>query len=145
MWASFSRCMLRPFLALRVAAFMVGNEGQGMPEVQMQACDHFVYISQYSAATASLNVNCAAAIVLEHYARWARLREAPREGFKYVTHDVPPSCVPHSGMGLNQMRSLDDARASGGGGESGSDDGSNPFDAGEALRNSELSIRDDNA
>ncbi|KAG8466593.1 hypothetical protein KFE25_007972 [Diacronema lutheri] len=94
-------------------AFMVGNEGQGMPECQMRACDHFVYIAQYSAATASLNINCAAAIVLEHYARWARLGEAPRDGYKYVTHAVAPSSLPRSGMGVHQMRRLSADRAGG--------------------------------
>mmetsp|Transcript_40982 Transcript_40982/g.94900 ORF Transcript_40982/g.94900 Transcript_40982/m.94900 type:complete len:114 (-) Transcript_40982:57-398(-) len=105
---------------------MVGNEGQGMGEQQLQVCDHFVYIPQYSAATASLNVNCSAAIVLEHFARWAKLEEAPREGYKFVTHAIPPSCVPYSGFGLPQMKSLDaPARIK----SDGSDAGSDPTEA----------------
>ena len=40
-------------------AFMVGNEGQGLSQVQLDACDHCVYIPQHAPATASLNVNAA--------------------------------------------------------------------------------------
>lgn len=121
-------------------AFMVGNEGHGMPDAQLAACEYCVYIPQYSAATASLNVNCAAAIVLDHYARWAQLQEAPREGYKYLLNDVPPSCVPYSGMGLHNMRSLGDSGAgrAGGADDGGGESGSDSFDAGEALRASEL-------
>lgn len=112
-------------------AFMLGNEGQGMPEHQLKVCDHFVYIPQYSAATASLNINCSAAIVLESYARWAKLTEAPRAGFKFVTHDYPPSSVPHSRFGLSQMVELRNGerlaanrirRESGGSNDSGKED-----------------------
>ena len=52
-------------------AFMLGNEGQGMSDRQMRACDSFVYISQYGVGTASLNVAVAASIVLHRYAEWA--------------------------------------------------------------------------
>ena len=48
----------------------------------------------------------AAAVVLHHFAMWAALPEAPRDGFKYVL-GPPPSSVAHSGMGLKQMRTLD--------------------------------------
>jgi hypothetical protein len=88
-------------------------------------------IPQYSSATASLNVNCSAAIVLEHFARWARLEEAPRLGYKFVTHACPPSCVPHSGFGIPQMRTLDAPRAAG---EGDASDGSDAaFDPAEVL------------
>ena len=40
-------------------AFLMGNEGHGLTEAQLAACDHFVYIPQHSTATASLNVNAA--------------------------------------------------------------------------------------
>ena len=86
-------------------AFLMGNEGQGLTPPQLAACDHFVYIPQHSDATASLNVNAACAVVLHHFAMWAALPEAPRDGFKYVLGS-PPSSVPNSGMGLKQMKSL---------------------------------------
>lgn len=56
-------------------AFMMGNEGHGLTKAQLEVCDHCVYIPQHSAATASLNVNAACAIVLHHYAVWAQLEE----------------------------------------------------------------------
>ena len=87
-------------------AFLMGNEGQGLTPAQLAACDQFVYIPQHSEATASLNVNAACAVVLHHFAMWAALPEAPRDGFKYVL-GPPPSSVAHSGMGLKQMRTLD--------------------------------------
>ena len=86
-------------------AFLMGNEGQGLTPAQLAACEQFVYIPQHSDATASLNVNAACAVVLHHFAMWAALPEAPREGFKFNV-GPPPQSVPHSGMGLKQMRSL---------------------------------------
>lgn len=87
-------------------AFMLGNEGQGLSTTQRRVCDHMVYIPQYSAATASLNVNAACAIVLEHYARWADLREAPRAGEKFVVSHEYLSSIPRSGFGPRQMQAL---------------------------------------
>lgn len=86
-------------------AFLMGNEGQGLTPTQLAACEQFVYIPQHSAATASLNVNAACAVVLHHFAMWAAIPEAPREGFKYNV-DAPPSSIAHSGVGLKQMRTL---------------------------------------
>ena len=40
-------------------AFLMGNEGHGLTEAQLAACDQTVYIPQHSGATASLNVNAA--------------------------------------------------------------------------------------
>ena len=88
-------------------AFLMGNEGQGLTPAQLEACEQFVYIPQHSGATASLNVNAACAVVLHHFAQWAELPEAPREGYKYnVDDDNRPQCVAHSGIGLKQMRTL---------------------------------------
>lgn len=87
-------------------AFVVGNEGHGLTSVQLAACDDFVYIPQHTAATASINVNAACAIVLHHFATWAQFAEAPRDGFKFVTAPPSASSVPRSGVGLKQMRSL---------------------------------------
>ena len=87
-------------------AFLMGNEGHGLTPPQLAACDHYVYIPQHSDATASLNVNAAAAVVLHHFAMWAALPEAPRDGFKYVLGDTAQQSVPHSGVGLKQMKTL---------------------------------------
>ena len=72
---------------------------------QLAACEQYVYIPQHSDATASLNVNAACAVVLHHFAMWAALPEAPREGYKYVL-GPPPSAIAHSGVGLKHMRTL---------------------------------------
>mmetsp|Transcript_66102 Transcript_66102/g.123302 ORF Transcript_66102/g.123302 Transcript_66102/m.123302 type:complete len:242 (-) Transcript_66102:20-745(-) len=65
--------------------FMLGNEGEGMSSSQQAICDFFVYIPQYTGATASLNVAVAGAIVLHHFALWAGMSEQAREGEKFVT------------------------------------------------------------
>jgi tRNA G18 (ribose-2'-O)-methylase SpoU len=70
--------------------FMSGNEGTGMNEHQLEACDSFVYIPQYSGATASLNVATATGIVFHHFALWAQKPVQRREGYKFVV-DAPPS------------------------------------------------------
>lgn len=54
---------------------MLGNEGQGLSPRQMALCDSFVYIPQYGAGTASLNVAVACSIVLHHFALWAGARQ----------------------------------------------------------------------
>ena len=53
-------------------AFMLGNEGAGLSERQIEACDHFVKIPHYGGGTASLNVAVAASIVMHRFAVWAR-------------------------------------------------------------------------
>jgi len=70
-------------------AFLLGNEGQGMSENQMAVCDSFVYIPQYGPGTASLNVACAASIVLHQFAVWAGYQERERQGFKFVVAERP--------------------------------------------------------
>jgi tRNA G18 (ribose-2'-O)-methylase SpoU len=55
-------------------AFLMGNEGQGIHEKHMKACDDFVIISQFGAGTASLNVYCACSIVLERVSQCQRQR-----------------------------------------------------------------------
>ena len=81
------------------------NEGQGLTPQQIEACEQFVYIPQHSDATASLNVNAACAVVLHHFAMWAALPEAPREGYKYL-QGPSKQAIAHSGVGLKQMRTL---------------------------------------
>ena len=83
----------------------MGNEGQGLTEAQIRACDQFVYITQHSDATASLNVNAACAVVLHHFAIWVQLPEAPRDGYKFVQGN-PGQSDPTSDLGLKKMRTL---------------------------------------
>ena len=70
-------------------AFMLGNEGAGLTEKQIGLCDRFVYIPQYGAGTASLNVTTAAAIALHHFGAWAGYREARRLGHKFEVGQRP--------------------------------------------------------
>lgn len=56
-------------------AFLMGNEGTGIHEKQMKACDAFVKIPQYGVGTASLNVYVSASIVLHRYYHWSRLNQ----------------------------------------------------------------------
>ncbi|KAI3423857.1 hypothetical protein D9Q98_009691 [Chlorella vulgaris] len=70
-------------------AFMLGNEGQGLNEKQLALCDSFVYISQYGAGTASLNVAVAASIVLHHFALFAGYQERQRQGYKFEVAERP--------------------------------------------------------
>ena len=48
-------------------AFMPGNEGIGLTLKQKNLCSHFIYIPQFGAGTASLNVNLATSIILYDY------------------------------------------------------------------------------
>lgn len=71
------------------AAFMLGNEGQGLNERQMRLCDRFVYIPQYGVGTASLNVAVAASIVLHRFAVWAGYPENERHNQKFNVGERP--------------------------------------------------------
>ena len=62
---------------------MLGNEGSGLNQNQIDICDHFVYIPQYTDKTASLNVAIAGSIIFHHFALWAGYTEHGREGYKY--------------------------------------------------------------
>merc|ERR1711904_166648 len=55
-----------------------------MTPQQKAVCDFFVYIPQYTGATASLNVAVCGSIILHHFAIWANFSEQPREGEKFV-------------------------------------------------------------
>ena len=55
-------------------AIMMGNEGSGMNQKQMDACDGFIRIAQYGGGTASLNVNVAANLVMHRFHIWSRSR-----------------------------------------------------------------------
>ena len=64
-------------------------QGTGLSKHQASLCDGFVYIQQYGAGTASLNVSVAAAIVLHHFALWASFPERSRQGEKYDVGERP--------------------------------------------------------
>lgn len=56
------------FPPLLFNVFLIYLQGQGLSPKEIQICDFFVYIPQYGAGTASLNVTVAASIVLHHFA-----------------------------------------------------------------------------
>ena len=60
-----------PFNEIEHTALMMGNEGSGMNQKQMDACDDFIRIAQYGSGTASLNVNVAANIVMHRFQIWS--------------------------------------------------------------------------
>ena len=72
------------------AAFIFGNEGAGLSAKQREICDEFLFIPQTRGGTkdgggsASMNVACAAAVILQAYCTWAGYSDAPREGEKFV-------------------------------------------------------------
>ena len=69
---------------------VLGNlQGTGLSEQQAKLCDGFVYIQQYGAGTASLNVSVAAAIVLHHFALWAGYPDRSRQGEKFDVGERP--------------------------------------------------------
>ena len=63
--------------------FVFGNEGTGLNDTAVKACDSFVRIKQFSEKTASINVATSAGIVLHAWALWAGLNEAPIVKDKY--------------------------------------------------------------
>jgi tRNA C32,U32 (ribose-2'-O)-methylase TrmJ len=73
------------------AAFIFGNEGQGLSAKQREICDEFLFIPQTRGGTttagggsASLNVASAATVILQAYCMWAGYSDAPREGEKFL-------------------------------------------------------------
>lgn len=51
-------------------ALVMGNEGQGMSDSQMNDCQYLVRLPQYGAGTASYNVYVAASLVLQRLHQW---------------------------------------------------------------------------
>ncbi len=78
-----------PYMPGNNVAFMFGNEGDGLSDVQCTFCDQFVYIPQYGDGTASLNVAVAASIIFSGFANWAKYPERSREGEKFLVKPVP--------------------------------------------------------
>lgn len=58
-------------------ACMFVMQGSGMNAAQVAICDAFVIIPQYGGGTASLNVTVAASIIMNSFAVWAQIPEAP--------------------------------------------------------------------
>lgn len=72
-------------------AFLVGNEGTGLSDAQLEACERIVHVPQFGAC-ASLNVNVAAGIVLHRFAAWAGFPPNSRDGHKFIPpEDSRPS------------------------------------------------------
>ena len=65
-------------------AFLMGNEGTGLNDKQVEVCDQLVFIPQYGGGTASLNVCVAASILFQHFAVWAQYAERPIDGNGFV-------------------------------------------------------------
>jgi len=63
---------------------LMGNEGEGLTQQELDMCDALVYIPQYGNGTASLNVVVAASIVLHSFAVWAKFKESERLDDKFV-------------------------------------------------------------
>jgi len=72
------------------AAFIFGNEGQGLSEKQREICDEFLFIpqtrggSRIGGGSSSMNVACAATVILQAYCTWAGYSDAPLEGEKFL-------------------------------------------------------------
>ena len=66
------------------SAFIFGNEGGGLSPRQRQICDEYIYIPQYAVGgMASINVACASAIIMQHFASWSKFQESTRIGEKF--------------------------------------------------------------
>lgn len=92
-------------------AFLPGNEGHGLTPDEVSMCDGFIYIRQFGAGVASLNVNVATSIILQYWSLQSGNPELSvgNEGEDEHKFDntVPPSCIPHSGYGVTQMQSME--------------------------------------
>ena len=65
-----------------------------MTPQQKKICDGFVYIKQYGAGTASLNVAVASSIVMHEFAKYHNYSERAREGEKFIVAEKPLSRRP---------------------------------------------------
>jgi len=74
------------------AAFVMGNEGNGLSDKQREICDEFLFIPQTrggrsdggGGGSSSLNVACAATVILQAYCLWANYPSADLEGEKFI-------------------------------------------------------------
>ena len=77
------------------AAFVLGNEGEGLSERQREIVDEYLYIPQSrgGGGSSSMNVACAAAVVLHSFASWAGYSETERdhESEKFMLNGAAPA------------------------------------------------------
>lgn len=110
----------RPFSDKTI--FVLGNEGQGLSQETMDACDELVYIPQYGRGTASLNVATATSIVLHHFAEWAKYpTHAPIEGFKFEVDPSKARVDQGHKLAMIEAGAAAEAEVAAEGGEDGSD------------------------
>ena len=88
-------------------------QGTGLSPSQIAACDGLVYIPHHGQGTASLNVACAASIVLHRFSEFARYGEAPRSGAKFDVAARPARNAPRGRANLDaaEIAALKEARA----------------------------------
>lgn len=79
-----------------------GLQGQGLNDKQVRLCNSFVYIPQYGAGTASLNVAVATSIVLHEWGQWAGYPERERIGEKFVVDERPMNVRPKYTVPLSE-------------------------------------------
>ncbi len=80
-------CLSKDAWPQQPTCLLPGNEGDGLSPAQIELCDSLVYVPQYAAATASLNVNAATACVLSCFAHAVGYAEERRRGAKYEVRD----------------------------------------------------------
>lgn len=76
-------------------------QGTGLSPSQIAACDGLVYIPHHGRGTASLNVACAACVVLHRFSEFARYGEAPRSGAKFEVAARPARNAPRGRANLD--------------------------------------------
>ncbi|MEM9412070.1 MAG: TrmH family RNA methyltransferase, partial [Planctomycetota bacterium] len=69
------------------SGFMMGNEGDGLSDLQKRLCDEFVTIPQYGTGS-SINVNVAAGIVLHHFAIQNNFIPSPIHDNEFIGGDA---------------------------------------------------------
>ena len=89
-------------------------QGTGLSASQIAACDGLVYIPHHGSGTASLNVACAASIVLHRFSEFARYHEAPRTAGKFDVAARPSRNAPRGRANLDagEIAALKEERAS---------------------------------
>ena len=88
-------------------------QGTGLSPSQIAACDGLVYIPHHGQGTASLNVACAASIVLHRFSEFAGYGEAPRTGAKFDVAARPARNAPRGRANLDaaEIAALKEERA----------------------------------
>ena len=89
------------------------KQGTGLSPSQIAACDGLVYIPHHGQGTASLNVACAASIVLHRFSEFAAYSEAPRTAGKFDVAPRPSRNAPRGRANLDaaEIAALKEERA----------------------------------